>query len=226
MDRLTAVRTLFKKQKIATLDELKQAMGTTGTMTVFRRLKELGYRTSYSHRGKYYTLADIPQFDQGGLWSYQSVRFSRLGNLLHTTREFVERAAAGFTAAEAPRQAAHSYLHLAELEVKAGRQSEGRDSYLSAANSLFAVREKNQELWATMIQALEQAIDLSLALEEASLAIELLYKTAIIQYRETGFTLDAIYSLERAQQLLEQVPNHPLAQDINEKLQELVDYQT
>ena len=77
-----------------------------------------------------------------------------------------------------------------------------------------------------MIQALEHAIDLSLALEETTLAIELLYKTAIIQYRETGFTLDAIYSLERAQQLLEQVPNHPLAQDINEKLQELVDYQT
>lgn len=135
-------------------------------------------------------------------------------------------AAAGFTAAEAPRQAAASYLHLAELEVKAGRQTEGRDSYLSAANSLFAVREKKPELWTTMIQALEHAIDLSLALEETTLAIELLYKTAIIQYRETGFTLDAIYSLERAQQLLEQVPNHPLAQDINEKLQELVDYQT
>jgi hypothetical protein len=135
-------------------------------------------------------------------------------------------AAAGFTAAEAPLQAATSYLHLAELEVKAGRQAEARDSYLTAANSFFAVRDKNPELWTTMIHALEHAIDLSLALEETSLAIELLYKAAIIQYRETGFTLDAIYSLERAQQLLEQVPNHPLAQDINEKLQELVDYQT
>jgi hypothetical protein len=135
-------------------------------------------------------------------------------------------AAAGFTAAKAPLQAATSYLHLAELEVKAGRQVEGRDSYLAAANSFFTVRDKKPELWTTMVQALERAIDLSLALEETSLAIELLYKTAIIQYRETGFTLDAIYSLERAQQLLEQVPNHPLAQDINEKLQELVDYQT
>ena len=126
----------------------------------------------------------------------------------------------------APLQAATSYLHLAELEVKAGRQAEARDSYLTAANSFFAVRDKKPELWTTMIQALEHAIDLSLALEETSLAIELLYKTAIIQYRETGFTLDSIYSLERAQQLLEQVPNHPLAQDINEKLQELVDHQT
>jgi hypothetical protein len=31
-----ALRALFKKQKIATLDELKQAIGTTCTMTAFR----------------------------------------------------------------------------------------------------------------------------------------------------------------------------------------------
>ena len=94
------LRSLLKKQKIATLDELKQAIGTLSTMTVFRRLKELGYRTSYSHRGKFYTLTETPQFDSQGLWSYQSVGFSRYGNLLQTTREFVEHAAAGFTAAE------------------------------------------------------------------------------------------------------------------------------
>jgi hypothetical protein len=145
---------------------------------------------------------------------------------LNQLEQLWAHAAAGFTAAEAPLQAATSYLHLAELEVKAGRQNEARDSYLKAANSFFAVRDKNPDLWSAMVQALEHAIDLSLALEETSLAIELLYKTAIIQYRETGFALDAIYSLERAQQLLEQVPNHPLANDINEKLQELVDHQT
>jgi len=55
-----AVRALLKKEKIATLPELKQALGTSATMTVFRKLKAVGYRTSYSHRGKYYTLADIP----------------------------------------------------------------------------------------------------------------------------------------------------------------------
>jgi predicted transcriptional regulator len=69
-------------------------------MTVFRRLKELGYRTSYSHRGRFYTLADAPQFDDDGLWSYQSVGFSRFGNLLQTTQQFVEQAVVGFTAAE------------------------------------------------------------------------------------------------------------------------------
>ena len=134
-------------------------------------------------------------------------------------------AATGFSAAEAPLEAGRSLIHVADLEVKSGRQEEARDSYLAAANSFFAVREKNHELWITITQAVENAIDLSLALEEEALAIELLYKNAIIHHRETGFTLDAINTLERAQQLLEKEPNHPLAQEIQEKLKELVDHQ-
>jgi len=59
-----------------------------------------GIRTSYSHRGKYYTLAGTPQFDAAGLWSCRSVWFSQHGNLLQTTQEFVEQSEGGFTAAE------------------------------------------------------------------------------------------------------------------------------
>jgi hypothetical protein len=134
-------------------------------------------------------------------------------------------AAMGFSAAEAPLQAGYSYLRLADLEARAGRNEEARDSYLAAANSFFAVRDKNQGLWVSITQAVEKAIDLSIGLEENSLAIELLYKNATIHQRETGFSFDAINNLERAQQLLEKEPNHPLASDIQEKLQELIDYQ-
>ena len=57
------LRQFLRLQKIATLPELKQALGTTVDITVFRKLKELSYRSSYSHRGRYYTLDEIPQFD-------------------------------------------------------------------------------------------------------------------------------------------------------------------
>ncbi|MFX1508708.1 MAG: hypothetical protein ACFFBR_00240 [Promethearchaeota archaeon] len=133
-------------------------------------------------------------------------------------------AATGFTAAEAPLQAGKSYLRVAEYEVKAGRQEAARDSFLAAANSFFAVRDKNQDIWINITQAVENAIDLSLALEQESMAIELLYKTATIHQRQTGFIFDAINDLERAQQLLEKEPNHPLAQEIQDKLQELIDH--
>lgn len=97
---LDVIRSLLQRQKIATLAELKESLGSSATMTVFRKLKALGYLTSYSHRGKYYTLADIPRFDERGLWSYDSVWFSRDKNLLATAQRFVEEAEAGFTSGE------------------------------------------------------------------------------------------------------------------------------
>lgn len=96
-DRL---RYFLQEEKIATLEELKRALGTTGTMTVFRKLKELEYLSSYSHRGKYYTLHEIPDFDERGLWDWHAVWFSRYGNLVETAREFVEEAESGVTARE------------------------------------------------------------------------------------------------------------------------------
>lgn len=97
------VRAFLESQTVGTLDELKDAVGTTGTMTVFRKLKALGYLSSYSHRGKYYTLREIPAFDEQGLWGWHSVWFSRYGNLVETARTFVEEADRGFTAAELER---------------------------------------------------------------------------------------------------------------------------
>ena len=55
------LRKFLRSNKIATLPELKQALGTAVDTTVFRKLKEISYLSSYSHRGRYYTLAEIAQ---------------------------------------------------------------------------------------------------------------------------------------------------------------------
>ena len=75
---------LLKRQKIATIDELKRALGTDVDSTLFRKLEALDYRSSYSHRGGYYTLDEIARFDELGLWSFRSVWFSKHGTLLAT----------------------------------------------------------------------------------------------------------------------------------------------
>ena len=49
IDRL---RGLFAKRLIATMDMLKKTVGTVADLTVFRKLRELDYCTSYSHRGR------------------------------------------------------------------------------------------------------------------------------------------------------------------------------
>lgn len=85
----------LRHSKIATMPELKRALGTEVDVTVFRKLKQLAYRTSYSHRGAYYALDETTRFDQNGLWSFQSVWFSRWGTLLDTAEAFVENSAAG-----------------------------------------------------------------------------------------------------------------------------------
>lgn len=87
---------LIRVKKVATMAELKDALGTSSHMTVFRKLQELGYCTSYSDGGRYYTLSKIAKFDELGLWSFQSVRFSKHGTLLATTEAYVESAEAGY----------------------------------------------------------------------------------------------------------------------------------
>jgi len=87
---------VLRQSKVATMPELKKALGTDVDVTVFRKLKQLSYRTSYSHRGSYYTLDETAQFDEKGLWSFDSVWFSRKGTLLATAEAFVESSEAGY----------------------------------------------------------------------------------------------------------------------------------
>ena len=98
--RSDELRSLLLHSKIATLDELKQALGTAVDVTVFRKLQSLDYLTSYSHRGRYYTLREIALFDEKGLWSQETVWFSQLGTLLSTAESFVNRSPRGFFADE------------------------------------------------------------------------------------------------------------------------------
>jgi hypothetical protein len=97
---LKTIRKFFGRQKIATLDQIKAALGNPARCTIFRKLADLEYLSSYSHRGKYYTLKPIAQFNNLGLWSYLSVRFSCFGNLIDTAETLVHGSQAGYTAAE------------------------------------------------------------------------------------------------------------------------------
>jgi len=94
------LETLFGREKVLTLDAMKQALRTTAKMTVFRKLRALSYRTSYSHAGKYYTLDEIAEYDQHGLWNYRRIYFSKHGSLLNTIAALVCASASGYFAHE------------------------------------------------------------------------------------------------------------------------------
>ena len=119
--RSDELRSLLLRSKVATLDELKRALGTSVDVTVFRKLKPLDYLTSYSHRGRYYTLREIARFDEKGLWSHGAVCFSQFGTLLATAQAFVNRSPRGFFAEELAR-ALHVNVQDALLQLAQQRQ--------------------------------------------------------------------------------------------------------
>jgi hypothetical protein len=95
-----ALTRLLHRREIATMGDLKAALGTSADMTVFRKLRELDYISSYSHRGGFYALRETAAFDQRGLWSVRSVHFSQFGSLLDTATEVVSHSEQGYWAAE------------------------------------------------------------------------------------------------------------------------------
>jgi hypothetical protein len=91
---------LLYKRTIATMDELKAALKTDVYLTVLRKLRKLGYITSYSHRGQYYSLEELAEFDDDGLWRFGPAHFSRHGTLLATAEALVTQSDAGCYPAE------------------------------------------------------------------------------------------------------------------------------
>ena len=92
-----ALERCFASQPVADLSQLGRTLGTRSRMSVFRRLSMLGYLSSYTHTGRYYTLQTIPQFDADGLWRFEGIGFSRDGTLKATVRRLVENSERGCT---------------------------------------------------------------------------------------------------------------------------------
>jgi len=93
------IRTVETK-KVVTMSQLKTVIGTRCRITIFRMLKQCDYLSSYSHRGQYYTLPHVCNFNKSGLWQYRSIFFSKYGNLQQTTKALVDHSQAGFNARE------------------------------------------------------------------------------------------------------------------------------
>lgn len=91
---------LFHERLVLTLPEIKSALGTNSTMTIHRKLRIINYKTSYSHSGKYYTLSEIADFDNNGLWEFNDIYFSKCGKLAPTIEHLVNYSTSGYFASE------------------------------------------------------------------------------------------------------------------------------
>lgn len=137
---------LFRRLRAVTMPEMKAALGTQVDVTVFRKLSELPYQTSYSHRGAFYTLQSIPRFDAQGLWCCRGAWFSRHGTLLDTAAAWVEAAPAGYWVSELEGllqvPVKDPLRQLVQTERLHREDFQGRYLYLSRE------RSRRQEQWA------------------------------------------------------------------------------
>lgn len=147
----------INERKVVRLEELRTVLDTEARMTIFRMLRRQGYLSSYSHRGQFYTLRQIPEFDELGLWSFQAARFSKFGNLLATAKAFVEKTEAGYTAAELENilnvEVKHALLQLTRRgEINRERIGQ-RHVYLSAENGRHRQQRLTREHQQTRVRA-------------------------------------------------------------------------
>lgn len=173
------VRQLLLERKIATMTELKSTLGTQVDMTVFRKLRELDYRSSYSHRGKYYTLDEIVRFDDLGLWSFREVWFSRYGTLLETCAALVGAAQAGYASDEL-----ENVLHVQVKDPlrKLARQGRifrdkvaGRFVHFAADGSVRKEQLRARQIWETQPGNLSFGAGMRLVPDELKAAIVLFF---------------------------------------------------
>jgi len=172
---IQALEEFLKHHKIATFDQLKIALGNPARCTIFRKLAELEYLSSYSHRGKYYTLRSVARFSAMGLWNYRSVWFSRFGNLLDTAEALVHESEAGYAAAELKDILNVKTKHALTQLIRSGRlQREPFDSvyvYLSGENRVADRQRKARKVHLKRSFASLIVVNPDLAAEEAKASI-------------------------------------------------------
>ena len=160
---------LFQRLRAVTMPEMKAALGTKADATVFRKLSGLSHRTSYSHRGSFYTLDSIPRFNEEDLWCCRGAWFSRQGTLLDTSAAAVQSAPAGFLASELEARL-HVPVKDALLQLLQSQRL-SRQSYQGFYLYMAAERSRQQEQWAAR-QALQPQLD---SLEEEFRAARVLF---------------------------------------------------
>ena len=83
------LRQLLVSETVVDLPRIESALGEVSTVTAFRYLRQVPYRRSYNHNGRYYCLHEPSRYDRFGLWSWNDIHFSVDGSLGKTVRRLV-----------------------------------------------------------------------------------------------------------------------------------------
>jgi hypothetical protein len=145
--------------------------------SVRRFLAQVGYYSSFTHNGRWYTLASIPTFNAAGLWFHKDIGFSRAGSLTNTLVDLVSKSKSGLTAGklgETLRCRCHSVLVDLARQDRLQRQKRGRTFVYLSADEQTATSQR---------QAASDTASMALPAEIAVLIL-----VEYIQHPKAGFS--------------------------------------
>ena len=189
------LRTYLHRHTIADLPALKQALGTSADLTVFRKLKALDYLSSYTHRGRFYTLRAIARFDDDGLWSHEAVWFSRHGTLMATLEAWIPQAPQGWFADELADRLhvdVHDPLHDLVRRGRLRRAEMGGRFLYTAADARQSKDQIRARRTAHAVPLIADASALRVSPKELKAAILLFYSLLDEQQRRLFAGLESI----------------------------------
>lgn len=134
----------FKTQKCWMIEPLSRQMNYS-IPSVRRFLSKAGYYSSFTHNGRWYTLASIPNFGREGLWFHKEIGFSNAGSLTRTLVRLIERSPEGMTAdqlGEKLRCRCHAVLVQLYRKGRVQRQKHGRSYVYLAADADTASHQR------------------------------------------------------------------------------------
>ena len=164
----TKIVKIILRKKAITVDALSSLLNSS-IKTARRRLKLWEAYTSYNENGRYYTLPNIPEFDENGLWAYRKIHFSKYGNLKQTTINLIKRSKAGLDAAEMNDLlgiSVRSFLTALQKHPDLKRKKiQGRYVYFSAVEEDY-IKQKDYRSGMTKIKQLPSDFEAILILVE------------------------------------------------------------
>jgi len=134
----------FNRQKCWMIKPLAEQINYSIPSTR-RFLAKIGYYSSFTHNGRWYTLASIPRFKQDGLWFHQKIGFSREGSLNRTLIGLIEKSPMGLTAEQIGEKLqcrCHAILVKLYREGRLQREKQGRSYVYLAGDAQTASTQR------------------------------------------------------------------------------------
>jgi len=162
------LKSLFNKQQCWMIKQLADQLEFS-IPSIRRFLAAMGYYSSFTHNGRWYTLDSKPQFNRDGLWFHSDIGFSRAGSLTNTLVVMVTKSFAGLTAEQLGEKLhcrCHSVLVNLCRQKKLQRRKIGRSFiYMAIDSGIAAKQQKAILLQSPQTQQLPAEIALQVLVE-------------------------------------------------------------